>query len=169
QNILFGFNWLAVHLDQVIAFANVYGRLIERSTDRAGDRRIGHRAIDLFETILSVCDLVVSAEEADAITGSRGRWSIAAANVEVADGYGAQHLLHQPVKVAATNNRWQVRGEFVFKSDEILTMMIRIVKPVAHDPHRFMEHLTPFLGRIDTNFHLTEVLPALVWFCGSVS
>jgi len=111
----------------------------------------------------------LSAEEADAITGSRGRWSIAAANVEVADGYGAQHLLHQPVKVAATNNRWQVRGEFVFKSDEILTMMIRIVKPVAHDPHRFMEHLTPFLGRIDTNFHLTEVLPALVWFCGSVS
>jgi len=109
--------------------------LIEWSAECAGRRRIGRRTIDLFETIFSVGDFIVGAEQTDAITAARGRRGIAAANTEMADRHGSEHLLHQAIEIAAAHNRRQVSGKFVFERYQVLTVIVRIVEPVAHDAH----------------------------------
>src|SRR6185369_15023535 len=125
--------------------------------------------IDFFETVFSVSNLIVGSEQTDAIAVALRRWRIAATNAEMADRHRTKHLLHQSIEIAAAHDARQVSREFVFERDEVLTVVIRIVEPVAHDAHRFMKHLTPLLGWNYAHLHLAEILSTFVGFCGSVS
>src|SRR5687767_1398259 len=85
EHILFRFNRLAVDLEQIVALANINAWLVQRCSERSRRRRVGHRVIDFFETVFSICDLIVGPEQTNAIAASAGRWRIAAANTEMAD------------------------------------------------------------------------------------
>src|SRR6185295_11910488 len=95
------------------------------------------RAIDLFEAVTPVRDLVCRTKQSDSDRRSRRLRQVASAHAEMADGYVPEHSIHQRVQIPAPHDARQVFGEMFFQLGQILAVVIRLVEPIPHDAPGF--------------------------------